>query len=69
VEYNNKEKLKEKNDSRLTEPDSGLTVTKGKGTGQGGWEDRNKGGEKKGVIRITMYNVWSGGSLGGLYNT
>jgi len=47
VEYNNKETLKEKNSSRLTESESGLTVTKGKGTWQGGWERRDKGGEKE----------------------
>jgi len=46
VEYNNKETLKVKYSSRLTEPKSGLTVTKGKVTGQGGWEGREKGGEK-----------------------
>jgi len=47
VEYNNKEKLKEKNSSRLTEPESGLTVTKEKGTGHGGWKGRDKGWEKE----------------------
>jgi len=47
VEYNNKETLKEKNSSILTEPKSGLTVTKGKGTGQGGWEGKDEGVEKE----------------------
>jgi len=40
-------KTEEKKSSRLTEPESGLTVTKGKGTGQDGWEGRDKGGEKE----------------------
>ena len=31
-----KEKLKEKNSSRITEPKNGLTVTKRKATGEGG---------------------------------
>jgi len=46
VEYNNKEKLLEKNSSRLTEPESGLTFKKGKETGHGGGEGRDKGREK-----------------------
>ena len=37
-----KEKLKEQNSSRITEPKNGLTVTKGKGTGEDGWEGREK---------------------------
>ena len=36
-----KQKLKEQNSSRFTEPKNGLTVTKGKGTGEGGWEGRD----------------------------
>ena len=40
-------KLKEQNSSRLTEPKNGLTVTKGKGTGQEGWEGRDKDKEKE----------------------
>ena len=47
MEYKNKEKLKEENSSRITEPKNGLTVTKGKGTGEDGWEGRDKGGEKE----------------------
>ena len=43
MEYKNKEKTKEPNSSRLTEPKNGLTVTKGKGTGEDGWEGRDKG--------------------------
>ena len=42
-----KEKLKEQNSSRITEPKKGLTDTKGKGTGEDGWEGRDKGGEKE----------------------
>ena len=42
-----KEKLKEQNSSRITEPKNGLTVTKGKETGENGWEGRDKGGEKE----------------------
>ena len=42
-----KKKLKEQNSSRITEPKNGLTVTKGKGTGEYGWEGRNKGREKE----------------------
>ena len=38
-----KQKLKEHNSSTLTEPKTGLTVTKGKGTGESGWEGREKG--------------------------
>ena len=57
MEYKNKGKLKEQNSSRITEPKNGLTVTKGKGTGEDGWEGREKGGKKKGGITISMYNV------------
>ena len=53
MEYKNKEKLKEQNSSRITEPKNGLTVTKGKGTGHDGWEGREKGGEKeRGPLRL-----------------
>ena len=46
-----KKKLKEQNSSRITEPKNGLTVTKGKGTGEDGWEGRDKGqGERKGAL-------------------
>ena len=38
-----KQKLKECNSSRLTETKTGLMVTKGKGTGESGWEGREKG--------------------------
>ena len=48
MEHKNKEKLKEQNSSRLTEAKNGLTVTKGKGTGEDGWEGRDKGREKEG---------------------
>ena len=37
-----KKKLKDQNSHRLTEPKNGLTVTKGKGTGEDGWEWRDK---------------------------
>ena len=47
MEYKNKEKLKEQNSSRITELKKGLTVTKGKGTGEDGWERRDKDGEKE----------------------
>ena len=47
MEYKNKRKLKEQNSSRITEPKNGLTVTKGKGTGEDGWEGRDKGGKKE----------------------
>ena len=47
MEYKNKEKLKEHNSSRLTEPKKGLTVTKGKGTGENGREGRDKRGKKE----------------------
>ena len=47
MEYKNKGKLKEQNSSRITEPKNGLTVTKGKGTGEDGWEGREKGREKE----------------------
>ena len=39
--------MKEQNSSRLTEPKNGLVVTKGKGTGEDGWEGKDKGGEKE----------------------
>ena len=43
--------MKEQNSSRITEPKNGLTVTKGKGTGEDGWEGRDKGqGERKGAL-------------------
>ena len=47
MKYRTEEKLKEQNSSRLTEPKNGLTVTKGKGTGENGREGRDKGGEKE----------------------
>ena len=37
-----KQKLKEQNSSRLIEPKNGLKVTKGEGTGEDGWEGRDK---------------------------
>ena len=67
MENKNKGKLKEQNSSRFTEPKNGLTVTKGKGTGEDGWKGRDKGRKKKGGITISMNNV--GGVLCGLYNT
>ena len=45
-----KEKLKEQNSSRITEPKNGLTGTKGKGTGEDGWVGRDKRGRRKGVL-------------------
>ena len=45
-----KKKLKEQNSSRITEPMNGLTVTKGKGTVEDGWEGMDKGG--KGALRL-----------------
>ena len=56
-----KEKLKEWNSSRITEPKNGLTVTKGKETGENGRVRRDKGGEKERGIMISMYNVGGGG--------
>ena len=38
-----KQKLKKQNNTRITEPKKGPTVTKGKRTGEGGWEGRDKG--------------------------
>ena len=68
MEYKNKEKkLKEQNNSRLTEPKNGLTVTKGKGAGEDGWEGRDKFRVEKGDTPISMYNV--GQAQGGLCNT
>ena len=45
-----KNKLKEQNSSRLIELKNGLTVTKGKGTGEDGWKGRDKG--KYGALRL-----------------
>ena len=46
-----KKKLREQNSSRLTEPKNGLTVTKRKGTGEDGWEGRDRWGrERKGAL-------------------
>ena len=42
-----KKKLKEQNSSRLTEPKNGLTVTKGKETGENGKVGRDKGGKEE----------------------
>ena len=47
MEYKNQRKLKEPNSSRSIEPKNGLTVTKGKGTGEDRWEGRDKGGKKE----------------------
>ena len=41
-----KQKLKEQNSSRITEPRNGLTVTKRKGNGEDGWEGREKGNKR-----------------------
>ena len=57
MEYKNKRKLKEQNSSRSTEPKNGLTVTKGKGTGQEGRKGRDKGREKVRGLSFSMYNV------------
>ena len=43
-----KEKLKEQNSSRITEPKNGLTVTKGKETGENGRVGRDNGEEERG---------------------
>ena len=59
MESNNREKLEEINSRRHTQSESSITVTKGKGNGQGVWEGRDKGREKKGDIRINMYNAWA----------
>ena len=61
MEYKNKEKLKEQNSSRITEPKNGLTVTKGKGTGEDGWEGGIRG--IKGIM-ISTHNVGLGGDTG-----
>ena len=50
-----KEKLKEQNSSRITEPKNGLRVTKGKETGEDRWVRRDKGGEEEGCIKISMH--------------
>ena len=47
-----KVKLNEQNSSRITEPKNGLTGTKGKGTGEDGWAGRDKGGRRRGVLRL-----------------
>ena len=65
MEYKNKGKLKEQNSSRITEPKNGLTVTKGKGTGEDEWEGRLR---RKRGITISTHNV-GGGGTGRLYNT
>ena len=63
-----KEKLKEQNSSRITEPPNGLTVIKGKGTGEIGWEGRDKGRKKrKGALQLAC--IVLGGAQGGLCNT
>ena len=62
-----KEKLKEQNSSRITEPKNGLTVTKGKGTGEDGWDRTDYGGKRKWALGFSMYNV--GESWGRLWNT
>ena len=46
MEYKIK-KLKEPNSSRITEPKNGLTVTKGKETGENRSVRRDKGGEEE----------------------
>ena len=55
VEYKNKEKVKEPNSSRITELKNGLTVTKGKGTREDGWEGRDKG--EQGALGLA-YIMW-----------
>ena len=67
MEYKNKGKLKEQTTSRITEPKNGLIVTKGKGTGEDGWEVRDNGRKKKEGTMISMYSAW--GTRGELCNT
>ena len=51
MEHKNKEKNGRNTTGADTEPKNGLTLTKGKGTGEDGWEGRGKGGEKgKGAL-------------------
>ena len=52
MEYKNKGKTEEKNSSRITEPKNGLTDNKGKGTGEDGWVGRDKGGRRRGILRL-----------------
>ena len=58
-----KQKLKEQNNNGLTEPKNGLTVTKGKGTGECGW------GGRRGMRGIGISTCNAGGARGGRYNT
>ena len=62
MEHKNKGNLKEQNSSRITEPKNGLTVTKGKGTGEDGWEGKDNGVEKEsgGGLMINMCSVEGG---------
>ena len=54
-----KKELKEQNSSRLTEPKNGLTVTKGKGTGEDRWEGSDKGIRG---LTISTHNVGGWGT-------
>ena len=45
--YKNKGKTEGTNSSRITEPKNGLTVTKGKETGENGRVGKGKGGEEE----------------------
>ena len=51
MEYKNKEKLKEQNSSRLTEPKKGLAVKKGKELGRVSEEGGRRG--LRGIISST----------------
>ena len=61
-----KQKMKEQNSSRLAEPKNGLTVTKGKGTGEDGWEGRDQW-KKRGITISRQYRGATGRAV--LYNT
>ena len=67
MEYKNKEKLKEQNSSRITEPKNGLIVTKGKVLGMMSGKGGIRAGKKKEGITISMYSM--GGTQGELCNT
>ena len=56
-----KQKVKEQNSSRLTEPTNGVTVTKGKRSEEDGWEGGISG--KRGIM-ISIHNVCGGGRHG-----
>ena len=61
MEYNNKAKTKGMKQQQTHRTQEWTTVTKGKGTGEDGWEGRDKG--EKGALQLA-HIMWVKGAQG-----